>query len=140
MIETVEGFERRLNCLDPDDHAFVVQADELVSDLVPSISDKVYVAILRFFERYPNADCGAPGTLVHHMEGFYPNYVDALIDSVNRRPSFNGALIVNRILNTDIDAKLRSRILAALNVIITSDEQVAAHVLKMVRGFIKRHS
>jgi hypothetical protein len=140
MIAAVEEFETRLKRLDPDDNAFVLQGDELIGALAPSIADKVYLAILQFFERHPNADCGAPGTLVHHMEEFYPNYVDALIESVNRRPSYNGALMVNRILNTDIDPKLRSRLLAVLNGIIQGDKQVATHVLEMVRGFVERQS
>jgi|GEM_PF-7123358 len=140
MIATVEEFETRLNRLDPDDTSFVLRTDELISDLAPSIADKIYSAILRFFERHPNSDCGAPGTLVHHMEEFYPNYVDALIESLNRRPSYNGALMVNRILNSDINPDSRSRLLAALNGVIKGDQQVGAHVLEMVKGFIERQS
>jgi hypothetical protein len=140
MIATVEEFETRLNRLDPDDSAFVLRIDELIGDVAPSIADKVYLAILQFFETHPNADCGAPGTLVHHIEEFYPNYVESLIESVNRRPSYNGALMVNRILNSAIDPKLRSRLLAALVGIIKGHEQLAAHVLEMVRDFIERQS
>lgn len=140
MIETVEEFSTRLNRLDPGEDAFVLRADELICDLASSIADRVYSAILAFFERHPNTDCGAPGTLVHHTEQFYPNYVDALIESVNRTPSFNGALMVNRILNSDVESELRLRLLAVLTGIITNDGQLAASTLEMVRGFIDRHS
>ena len=98
MIETIDEFERRLNALNPEDDAFVIDIDELIEDLAPSLNNKVYEPIFHFFEIHPEADCGAPGTLVHHVEDYYPNYVDSLIESVHRRTSYNGVLMINRIL------------------------------------------
>lgn len=138
MIETTEEFENRLGALDPEDVAFIVHTDELIEDLSPFLSDKVYEPIFRFFEVHSHADCGAPGSLVHHVESFYPNYVNALLESVRRTPSYNGVLMINRILNSDIDDELRRRLFDAL-LIASSDATVVSQVRKMADGFVKRH-
>lgn len=139
MIKTIEDFESRLRGLAPDDDAFAVRTDELVVDLAPAIANKVYLPIFRYFERFPDAACGAPGTLVHLVEECYPNYVEALIESVERRPSFNGTLMINRILNSVIDDSLRSRLIGTLKHVAANPDSVAPHVLEMVLGFIDRH-
>jgi len=139
MIDTVHEFESRLRSLDPGHYAFVVRADELVADLSANIKDKVYEPIFRFFELHPDADCGAPGTLVHHVEEYYPNYLDALVDSVRRKTSYNGVLMINRILNTKIDDELRERLLGVVT-LASHDENAAHHVREMASGFVRRHS
>ncbi|MFM2429394.1 MAG: hypothetical protein RLZZ511_607 [Cyanobacteriota bacterium] len=54
------------------------------------------------------------------MEFYYPNYyVDELIESVRRIPSINTVLIVNRILNSDVDDDLRSRLTHCLRAACT---------------------
>ena len=139
MIETADEFENRLRLLDPEEGAFVIRADALIENLSPSINDKVYAPIFRFFELHPHADCGAPGTLVHHVEDYYPNYVDALIDSIHRKTSYNGVLMINRILNSDIDDELRRRLCDAL-LRASNDATAAPHVREMAVRFVQLHS
>lgn len=139
MIPTVEEFERRLRALDPQDDAFVLQVDELIAELPPEIVDSVYKPILRFFESHPGAICGAPGTLVHHVEDYYPNYVNLLRESVCRAPSYNGVLMINRILNSNISKAERQEYLAILRSAAnnaTAPEQVRS----IARRFFDRHT
>lgn len=139
MIETLEEFERRLGDLDPEEVDFSLRCDELIEVLSPSLNDAVYNVILRFFEAHPGAICGAPGTLVHHVETCYPNYVDALIDSVKEKPSFNGVLMINRILNSKVDDELARRLFDAL-VLASKDASIPLHVREMAVRFVERQS
>lgn len=139
MIETIDEFENRLRLLDPDDVGFPIHVDELIEDVSASISDKVHEPIFRFFESHPNADCGAPGTLVHLVEHYYPNYVDALIDSVGRKTTYNGVLMIHRILNSNLDHELRRRLFAAL-MRASTDAAASLHVREMAIKFVKRHT
>ena len=97
MIDSVADFSDQLSRLDPDDDAFVLHVDHLVNQTSPATLEVAYPAIFRFFEAHPEHDCGMPGTLVHMMEDYYPNYVDSLMESVERTPSTNTVLMVNRI-------------------------------------------
>jgi hypothetical protein len=139
MIASISEFERRLHALDTEDVAFVVLSDQLIEELDPSLHEHVFNAIFRFFESRPDADCGAPGTLVHHVEHFYPNYVDSLIGSVDRKPSYNGVLMIHRILNSDVDISLRNRLLPAL-VRASTSERSTVRVRDLAAEFLKLHS
>ena len=139
MIETIDEFERQLSQLDPHDVAFVLHADALIGNLSPDLHAKVYDVILRFFETHADADCGAPGTLVHHIEAFYPNCVEAIIASVDRKTSYNGVLMIHRILNSKVNDELRERLFARI-VKASRDETATAHVREMAARFVQRHS
>jgi hypothetical protein len=60
-------------------------------------------AILSLFERYPEADFGSPGPLVHELESM-PGYQPFLIASLERQPSGPTVHMVNRILNSALRA------------------------------------
>jgi hypothetical protein len=139
MIENIDEFEARLRLLNPDEVDFVHQTDELVEALDPGIRSNVYEAVFRFFEAHPDSDCGAPGTLVHHLEEFYPNYVDALVDSLHRKPSYNGVLMVNRILNSEVKGGLRTRLLKSLQK-AANDANSSKQVRVMASKFHDRHA
>src|SRR5688572_2445555 len=102
VIESMDEFERHLSQLDPEHVAFVLRVDELIVQLSPSLKAYAYQPIFRFFEAHPGAHCGAPGTLVHHVEAYYPNYVTALVESVRRISTYNTVLMVHRILNSEL--------------------------------------
>jgi hypothetical protein len=76
---------------------------------------------------------------VHHTEAFYPNYVDALVQSVQRQPSYNGVLMVHRILNSKVDAGLRRRLLESLRM-ATTNPFASKHVREMASRFADRHT
>jgi hypothetical protein len=137
MISTIEEFEQKLRGLDPDEVDFVLSVDALVEELSPAIAPLVYEPILRFFEAHPEADCGAPGTLLHHVEAFYPNYALALRRSVRRVPSYNGVLMINRILNSKLSESERAEYLAILRSVI-GDASAPATVRDMAERFLAR--
>lgn len=123
--------------LDPYADDFVIHADELVEQLDPEIADSVYPSVFEFFETAPDADCGAPGTLVHHVEHFYPNYLSALKESVMRKPSYNGVLMINRILNSELAETDRGELMKILRAVV-ADRSAPDEVIDMVEGFIER--
>jgi hypothetical protein len=123
--------------LDPSNDDFVLQTDELVANLAENIQDAIYDAILRFFERHPEADCGAPGTLVHHIESYYPNYVRSLRESVRRAPSYNGVLLINRILNSNISESDRQEYLTLLRSVM-NEERTPDTVRDMAGRYLHR--
>jgi hypothetical protein len=139
MISTVEEFERRLGPLDPEQVDFVLRADELVSALSQDLAPLVYDPILRYFEAHPKADCGAPGPLIHHVEDYYPNYVTALRESVSRAPSYNGVLMINRILNSKISNEARADYLEVLRSVV-SNGTAPDNVRSMTRRFLDRQA
>jgi hypothetical protein len=138
MIATIEQFEQKLKTLDPGEVDFVARVDDLVGDLSHEVAPLVYEPILRFFEAHPGADCGAPGTLVHHVEAYYPNYVLALRQSVSRVPSYNGVLMINRILNSKLSEEERAEYVAVLRSAV-SDASASDTVRGMAKRCLARH-
>ncbi|SKA85651.1 hypothetical protein SAMN02745166_01177 [Prosthecobacter debontii] len=137
MITNTDDFRNQLMRLDPYVDEFVLHVDQLVEQLAPEIADSVYPAIFEFFETAPDADCGAPGTLVHHVERYYPNYLPALKASVRRKPSYNGVLMINRILSSNLDAVVRNELMEILRVTV-ADQAVPDEIIEMVEGLIER--
>ncbi len=77
-------------------------------------ADTVFAEAFSFFERHRDADLGMPGPLVHFLEQFYPAYVDQLCVSVARKPTTYTVWMINRILNSSLEATNRERLLAVL--------------------------
>ncbi len=56
--------------------------------------------LIKLMERYPLADFGAPGAIVHFVEKYYrKGYEDILYQSVKRSPSMHTIWMLNRICN-----------------------------------------
>jgi hypothetical protein len=73
------------------------------------------VEILHFMEAHPDADFGAPGSLVHFVEKFYKQgYESALVESVNRRPTSHTVWMLHRVINGTSDANERTRLIGIL--------------------------
>ena len=113
-MDTVRNFEIRLLELNPRGDSFVLEVDKLVESVPPSYQASLIPAIFRFFEKYPLEDCGAPGTLVHLTEHFYPSYKGILLESLARAPSLNALLMVNRVLNSNLSEQEREEYFSAL--------------------------
>jgi hypothetical protein len=65
-----------------------------------------------FFENHSDADLGMSGPLVHFLEKYFPQYTEELCKSVNRRPTHYTLWMINRILNADINKKMRNKLLS----------------------------
>ena len=75
-------------------------------DDLPS-REAVLPAMFGILERYPDADLGSPGPLVHAIESV-PNYESALAASLSRRPTFLSVWMIGRILNSSISVGERA--------------------------------
>lgn len=65
--------------------------------------EKAIEPIFRLIEKYPHIDYGSPGPLVHTLESFHEYYHDALIASLDRRPTPLTVWMLNRLTNADQD-------------------------------------
>lgn len=86
--------------------------------LPPAQRSPVIPAILGLIERYPEAELGSPGPLVHELEAI-PGYESYLRDSLVRQPAYLSIWMVNRILNSELSADERSGWLQVLRSVLT---------------------
>jgi hypothetical protein len=77
-----------------------------LKELAPELRRPVMPAMLALIERYPEAELGSPGPLVHELEGI-PGYEPLLRASVLRQPTDLGIWMINRILNAKICPEVR---------------------------------
>jgi len=73
-------------------------------------------------EENPNVDFGMPGPAVHFIERFpEAEYVDLLLNSLNRNPTSHTLWMLNRIIN-DPDSKRKSEYIEILSRIAKRDD------------------
>jgi hypothetical protein len=71
--------------------------------------------ILRFMEEHPTIDFGMPGPLVPFVERFYrKGYEEKLIESIQRRPTAQTVLMLNRLINGAEAPDARQRLIATM--------------------------
>lgn len=108
--------------------------------LGPELGGSVCQPFLEFFEAHPLSYAGAPGTFVHHIETFYPSYIPALVQSVTRRPSLNGILLMNRVLNSpDCGKQTREEFLRLLQAVAAS-ETYEKELVELAARYLSRHT
>jgi hypothetical protein len=88
--------------------------------------ERVAPALFALLERHPQADFGAPGPLVHALEG-QPGYPHLLAASLERQPTELTAWMANRLLNSKLARDDRQAWLKRLTV-VTSHPRAAAGV------------
>jgi hypothetical protein len=139
MNPTCEDFVKKLNALCPtdDDLELETTLSELI-DLIDDVEDAqdVIPNIFNFIERFPHADHGSPGPLVHFIERFYPKYVEILIESIERKPTLHTLWMLNRILNSSLNQETRKKLMDLLE--STSKHTLADVLVKEeAEGFLK---
>jgi hypothetical protein len=132
----VSMFKRELFALDPEAVDFSLLVDSLVTAVPEEQHTLLIPTIFRFFETFPLIHAGAPGTLVHFTESFYPEYVERLFESLKQCPSVSTVLMVNRILNSKLSGKERVQYLNALEV-VAQNEAFPALVRNDARHFLE---
>ncbi|MCC2970765.1 hypothetical protein [Massilia sp. IC2-476] len=70
-------------------------------------------AILNLIERFPDAEFGSPGPLVHELEAM-PGYEKLLMGSLQRQPAALTVWMANRILNSELAPNARATWLSIL--------------------------
>ena len=140
MTSDLQTLSNILAGLDPEADGFELQADQLVIGLDPMLGDAVCQPIFKFFEDHPLSYAGAPGTFIHHIETFYPAYVPALMQSVDRCPSVNTLLMANRILNSrDCGPQLRSEFLRLLQS-VSESQTCEPDLVEHASRYFHRHT
>lgn len=102
------------NIRDSDD--FVGHVYELIEEWSRDPDGFVAVeSVLRFMERHPDVDYGAPGPLVHFVESFYRRgYESELLSSVERRPTTHTVSMLNALINATKEPEEKKRYISAL--------------------------
>ena len=120
MQVTTEELIARLSEIDPnakDSSEVVAMLYDVVDDAeqLPDQS-KLLLPIFEFLEKWPEADLGAPGPLVHFVERFIlSGYDEQLLRSLARQPVPSTVWMVNRMLNSEkVTGDLRARLFSAL--------------------------
>jgi hypothetical protein len=117
MNAKLEKFLSDLRRLEPADGDFLLEQKlyELV-DTLEGVEDAspAFRHIFEFFERFPNAEHGSPGPLVHLVELFGPAYFADLVHSLGNRPTPHTLWMLNRILNSKLSAPQRAKFMALL--------------------------
>lgn len=116
MSPAIASFISSLRAYNP------TEDDSPISTLYPLVEPiqedvaafEAFSEIFAFFERYPDADLGAPGPLVHLVEGHIGKYEGLLAASLKRRPSVTTVFMAHRILNAHRSEEERNTLMALL--------------------------
>ena len=69
--------------------------------------ERAMPAMFFLLERFPDAEFGSPGPLVHELEAI-SGYLPLLCDSVRRQPTYRTVWMINRVLGTDLPSDQRA--------------------------------
>lgn len=136
-MNVTERFEKALFLIQPrDDEGHLLEIDTLIEQVNPEDLDLCFTPIFKYFEAYAEYDFGAPGTLVHFLESGYPRYMPELRKSLERRPSYNSVLMVNRILNSNLESSERQELMSTLTQ-VQKREEVCGAVRSLATMFVE---
>ncbi|WP_299703156.1 hypothetical protein [uncultured Pontibacter sp.] len=92
----------------PESNEFLL--DNTLQDLFENEDSYLVIpALFELLENYPDADFGAPGTIVHTLETFEGQYEEQLYLSLKRKPTALSVLMLNRIINSLSDPKEKNK-------------------------------
>jgi hypothetical protein len=118
MNKVCQVFITKLKALDPAkmDNELTDAIEDLIAPLEKAGDiEPVLPAIFEFFEKYPLADHGMPGPMVHKVETLpEKSYEPLLIKSVLRRPTPHTLWMINRILNANPPNNRKKLLLSAM--------------------------
>ncbi|WP_300672168.1 hypothetical protein [Desulfoluna sp.] len=138
-MDYLKVFETKLTKLNPEEDEFVLQVDDLIESIHQEHHEELIPTIFCFFEKFPLNDCGAPGTLVHFIEDYYPKYKQLLLDSLKREPAYNTILMVNRISNSNLSKEERQEYESVLFNVI-EDGNISEELRNEAKHFIEYQS
>jgi hypothetical protein len=114
--DLIDGAIAALNAFEPTDYDAenVSRLYEIFADFhsLPNRA-RVMPAIFALLERFPDAEFGSPGPLVHELEAI-PGYEPLLRESLSRQPTYHTVWMASRILNTRLPEDQREAWLSAL--------------------------
>lgn len=80
--------------------------------------ERAVPAMFSLLEKYPEADFGSPGPIVHELEAI-PAYQPSLRESLHRQPNDLTVWMVNRILNSQLPKDQRDSWLNELRAVLS---------------------
>ncbi|MDF2986633.1 MAG: hypothetical protein K0R50_2143 [Eubacterium sp.] len=95
-------------------------------------------AMLSIYERYPDEDNEVLWGMLHGIESI-EYYEQNVIESLNRKPSFFGVLMINRLLNAGITAIGNVNLLDTLK-LVTVNSSATSYVKEEAERFLQKHS
>lgn len=110
----IAGLEAFIPTEEADDVSKLYEIFAGLQPLTPELRKPAIPAIFAFIERYPEAELGSPGPLVHELESI-PGYQPFLRESVLRQPADLSTWMVNRILNSELPQDIRASWLTVLS-------------------------
>jgi hypothetical protein len=137
MNRSVEDIIAALNAFEPTDDAAdnVHRLNETLEGFASLAgNDGAASAMFALLERFPAADFGTPGPLVHELEA-QAGYPDLLAGSLQRQPTELTAWMANRLLNSRLPREERAAWLKRLTV-VTSHPLAAREVRESAIRFL----
>jgi hypothetical protein len=98
--------------------------------------ERAVPAMLHLLERFPAADFGSPGPLVHELEDIV-GYRASLRESLHRQPTKLTVWMINRILNSRLVPAERALWLSELRQAL-EHPNTSADARELARGFLDR--
>jgi hypothetical protein len=118
-----------------DNVARLYEILDRLQPLAPELRTPAVPAMLSVIERYPDAELGSPGPLVHELESI-PGYESFLMDSVLRQPADLNVWMVNRILNSEVSQDLRLGWLSVMHQVL-KHARASKEVQQTVADFLE---
>jgi hypothetical protein len=138
-MRQVEIFKLELMKLNPTDDEFPLQVDKLVESIPADLHVSLIPSIFGYFELHPLEECGMPGGLIHLIEGYEPEYILLLIESLRKVPSCSAILMLNRILNSQLSVIEREKYTAIL-IELSSKSGLHPELQKEAKDYIEYQS
>ena len=110
---------------------------DLLEPLNGSIqSERAIEPIFYLIEKYPHADLGTPGPLVHFLEKLVGKYEQPLYRSLERRPTPLAVWMLNRIINAEKDSNQKNRLMDIMAGLL-SNAQIDSVTEEWVQEFLE---
>ena len=123
MKSNITQFCNALEKIEPEKSGGLISYLYDLVDLLEGVNEitPIYDSVFQFLEKYPSADIGNPGPLVHLLERHYPDYVPKLIASIEQKPTYNSIIMLHRIMNSELSKEDESKYLALLKAVADSN-------------------
>ena len=107
-----------------------------ITEKLPTLADAATAlpALFGVLERHPDDDLGAPGPVVHTIEAI-GGHIPELLKSIGRVPVDLTVWMVNRLLNSELDANTRKALMETLRD-VADNETVTEDVRESSRRFL----
>ncbi|WP_372365755.1 hypothetical protein [Candidatus Uabimicrobium sp. HlEnr_7] len=132
MSKKLQYFIENLSHLSPNISFLYDMIEEIENE---KQKEKVVVPIFNYFEKYPDADLGSPGPLVHFLESI-EFYQEELQNSLKRKPTAHTCWMVNRILNSNLEKKQREKWLNFLRLSVQHPE-ITEETILVAKNFLE---